>query len=85
MIDSLAGKTFSAVDSVNTMPSIERSAPQFSSAEAQLEAEIQAAFQRLCTVPHRHEKLAAWREMVRLIDQRTPERRRFMARVRGLA
>lgn len=53
--------------------------------EAELEAAIEAARARLCAVPTREEKMAAWREMCRLIDQRTPARWRFMARMRGLS
>lgn len=52
--------------------------------EAQLEVAIEAAKQRLCAAPDYDEKLLHWREMVRLIDQRSPQRRQFMARVRGL-
>jgi hypothetical protein len=53
--------------------------------EAQLELAIAAAMQRLCKAPERAEKMRHWREMVRLIDQRTPHRRRFMERMRGIA
>jgi hypothetical protein len=53
--------------------------------EPQLEAQIEAAMQRMCTVSDRAEKMRHWRELCRLIDERTPERRRFMARTRGLA
>lgn len=53
--------------------------------ETQLEAEIEAAKRRMCAAPDRAGKLAEWREMCRLIDQRTPHRVRFMARVQGLA
>jgi hypothetical protein len=52
--------------------------------EEQLEQQIEAAKQRMCDAPDRDGKMREWREMCRLIDQRTPERRRFMARVRGL-
>jgi hypothetical protein len=38
----------------------------------------------MCAAPDRTLKMQCWREMCRLIDQRTPERMRFMARVRGL-
>lgn len=54
-------------------------------AEEQLELDIEAAKQRMCEAPARADKLVHWREMVRLIDQRTPHRRRFMARMAGLA
>jgi hypothetical protein len=53
--------------------------------EVALELEIESARQRLCAVQSREEKLAAWREMCRLMDQRTPHRVRFMERMRGLA
>jgi predicted component of type VI protein secretion system len=52
--------------------------------EAQLEQQISAAMQRMCDAPTRDEKLTHWREMRQLIDQRTPARRQFMARIRGL-
>ena len=54
------------------------------SSEAELEQQIEAAKQRMCAAPDRDGKLRHWREMCRLIDLRTPSRRRFMARVRGL-
>ena len=53
--------------------------------EAELEAAIAAAYQRLINAPTWEEKLERWREMVKLIDQRTPARVRFMERTRGLA
>lgn len=53
--------------------------------ESQLEAAISAAKDRMCAAPTREGKLEHWREMVRLIDQRTPHRVRFMQRMRGLA
>jgi hypothetical protein len=53
--------------------------------EQQLELAIAAAMARLCAAPTRAEKLREWREMCRLIDQRTHARQRFMARVQGLA
>lgn len=52
--------------------------------EQELEQLIEAAKQRMCEAPARAEKLRHWREMVRLMDQRTPHRVRFMERVRGL-
>lgn len=52
--------------------------------EAQLEAAISAAMARMCAAPERADKMRHWREMCRLIDQRTPARRRFMERTRGL-
>ena len=60
-------------------------APPPSLSEALLETAIEVARQRLCEAPTRAEKLDAWREMCRLIDQRTPGRRRFMERMQGLA
>lgn len=52
--------------------------------EVLLETAIEVAKQRLCEAPTRAEKLDAWREMCRLIDQRTPARVRFMERMAGL-
>jgi hypothetical protein len=63
----------------------EISCKSYLSAEQQLEAAIQAASDRMCAAPERADKLRHWREMVRLMEQRTPERVRFMERVRGLA
>ena len=67
----------------NTAAEAQRAALQFSS-EAELEQQIEAAKQRMCAAPDRDGKLRHWREMCRLIDLRTPSRRRFMERVRGL-
>jgi hypothetical protein len=53
--------------------------------EQQLESAISAAMARMCAAPERTLKMQYWREMCRLIDQRTPERRRFMERTRALA
>lgn len=52
--------------------------------EVLLESAIEVAKQRMCESATRAEKMDAWREMCRLIDQRTPSRRRFMERMRGL-
>ena len=68
----------------NDTPSMQREPPAFRS-EAELEAAIAAAYQRLINAPTWEEKLERWREMVKLIDQRTPARVRFMERMRGLA
>jgi hypothetical protein len=57
----------------------------FRAAEEQLELAIEAARERMCAAPDRTLKMQYWREMCRLIDQRTPERRRFMERTQGLA
>jgi hypothetical protein len=53
--------------------------------EEALERAIEAAKQRMCAAPERPEKMRHWREMCRLIDLRTPSRRRFMERMAGLA
>lgn len=53
--------------------------------ESQLEIAIEAAKQRMCAAPARQDKLTHWREMCRLMEQRTPHRVRFMSRMRGLA
>jgi hypothetical protein len=52
--------------------------------EQQLERDIDAAMARMCAAPDRTLKMQYWREMCGLIDQRTPSRRRFMARIAGL-
>jgi hypothetical protein len=54
------------------------------SAEQLLEQQIEAAKQRMCEAPDRADKIAAWHEMAKLIDQRTPHRVRFMERMRGI-
>lgn len=53
-------------------------------AESQLETAIKAASDRMCAAPERAGKMREWREMCRLIDQRTPHRVRFLERMRGL-
>jgi hypothetical protein len=65
------------------MPQTQCAQPEFRS-ETDLELAIAAAMQRLCDAPERAEKMRHWREMVRLIDQRTPHRVRFMERMAGL-
>lgn len=57
----------------------------YASDETLLEQQIEAAKQRMCAAPARDDKLAHWREMCRLMEQRTPHRVRFMERMRGLA
>lgn len=52
--------------------------------EEELERAISAAHDRLISAPDWNDKLTHWREMVRLIDQRTPARVRFMERMAGL-
>lgn len=52
--------------------------------EELLEAAIVVASARMCAAPTRAEKLEAWRELCVLIDQRTPSRRRFNARMREI-
>lgn len=68
----------------NSSALTQRAAEPFRS-ETELEAEIRAAYESLCAAPEWDEKLRHWREMVRLIDLRTPSRRRFMERMQGLA
>lgn len=53
-------------------------------ADAALEREIEAAKERMCAATTREEKLTHWREMVRLIDQRTPEQVKALEAQRGL-
>lgn len=83
-LDAEVRKYFAVKDIGNTPAKTIRTAESFGS-EAALETAIEAAKQRMCAAPSRPEKMAAWREMCRLIDQRTPSRMRFMERVRGLA
>lgn len=83
-LDAEVRKYFSVKDLGNTPAKTIRTGESFGS-EAALETAIEAAKQRMCAAPTRPEKMAAWREMVRLIDRRTPSRIRFMARMRGLA
>lgn len=76
--------TFCAVNALGNTPApTQRPVFQFGS-EAELETAIEAAKQRMCEAPARTDKLVHWREMCRLIDQRTPHRRRFMERMAGL-
>lgn len=72
------------VEHVGNIPAETIRAPQSFGSESDLETAIEAAMQRMCDAPTRPEKMAAWREMCRLIDQRTPSRQRFMERMRGL-
>lgn len=81
--DAAAGKSCSVNALGNTSATIERAPEPFRS-EDQLEADIQATYERLCSAPEWDEKPRHWREMVRLIDLRTPSRRRFMERMQGL-
>lgn len=67
----------------NSSAHTQRTAQLFSS-EEQLERDIEAAKQRMCAAEDRTLKLQYWREMCRLIDQRTPHRVRFMERMAGL-
>ena len=82
-ITDTAGKTCAVKGLGNSPAQTQRVRPQFSSEEA-LEAAIAAAMQRMCEAPTREGKMRHWREMCRLIDQRTPARRRFMERLRSL-
>lgn len=53
--------------------------------DAELECAIAAAKDRMCAAPEREQKLTHWREMCRLIDQRSIHQVRFMERMRGIA
>lgn len=53
--------------------------------EASLERAIAETNLLMCAAPTREEKLAAWRQMCALIDQRSIHRVRFMERMRNLA
>ena len=81
-----AGNFCSSNPTSNTSAQTKCEPHKFSSplSESQLEAAIEAAKQRMCAAPTRDGKLEHWREMCRLIDQRTPHRVRFMERMRGL-
>jgi hypothetical protein len=84
MLDSPVGN-FAAVEALGNIPaSSQRPEPQFRS-EAELEAAIEAAKQRMCEAPEREGKLRYWREMCRLIDKRSIHYVRFLERMRGLA
>lgn len=54
------------------------------SADTELEQQIAAASDRLGEAQGREAKLAAWREMVKLIDQRTSEQVAALEAQRGL-
>jgi hypothetical protein len=86
MIYTSVGK-FASVEAVgNTTAETSNAAEKTKfRSETDLEAAINAAMGRMCKAPTREEKMAEWREMCWLIDQRTPSRRRFMARTQGLA
>ena len=77
------GVSCATVDTVNTSAPTQREPQPFRS-EEELETAIEAAKQRMCAAPERDEKLRHWREMCRLIDQRSPHRIRFMERMAGL-
>lgn len=82
MTDKAIGKSC-AVNSLGNTPAQTKSPPlMFGSAH--LESEIAAAKERMCAAPTRKGKLAAWREMCQLIDQRSPETVAAMERARGL-
>lgn len=49
--------------------------------EASLELAISAAYAALIAAPSWEEKLERWREWVRLLDQRSVSRQRFLARL----
>lgn len=83
MTDTTVGNYCAVNPLVNTSGSSERAQIKFSS-EEELERHIEAAKERMCAVEDRSEKMRHWREMCRLIDLRTPARRRFMERVAGL-
>ena len=52
--------------------------------DAQLELAIAYARDCLYAAPTWDEKLVRWREWVRLIDQRSPSRARFLQRLEGM-
>jgi hypothetical protein len=83
MIDTDVGNFCAALDVVNTTASTKQSAREFRS-ETDLEHAIKAASDRMLAAPDRDAKMQHWREMCRLIDQRTPHRVRFMERMRSL-
>lgn len=76
--------THKAPTGARTAASVECRNSTVITAEEQLEQLIESAKQRMCEAPERSEKLRHWREMVRLIDQRSPSRVRFMERMAGL-
>lgn len=80
MIDSHVGKACSVEPVGNTTAATQRVASDFRS-DADLEAAIEAAKQRLYAATTWNEKLVRWREWVRLIDQRSVHRARFLARM----
>lgn len=83
MTNAAAGNSC-AVNTLGDIPAqTQRTATDFRS-EAELEAAIKAASDRMCVAPTREGKMREWREMCALIDQRTPSRRRFMERTQGL-
>jgi hypothetical protein len=73
-----------AVETVdNTTAATKRTQPEFSS-DAELEIAIDKASEKLVAAQGRPAKLAAWRELVRLIDQRSPLQVFAMEREKGL-
>jgi hypothetical protein len=84
MAEMPARNFFAANNLGNTQAQTQRQAGEFSS-EAQIEHAISDAMARMCAAPDRTLKMQYWREMCRLIDQRTPARVRFLERTRGLA
>jgi hypothetical protein len=84
MTDATVGNCCAVNALGDSPPQTQRPATNFRS-EADLEAAITAAMDRMCAAPDRTLKMQYWREMCRLIDMRTPSRRRFMERIAGLA
>jgi hypothetical protein len=74
-----------SVETVDNTTAATKLTPRQFGSETDLELAIEGAMQRMCAAPTRAGKLEHWREMCRLIDLRTPSRRRFMERTRGLA
>lgn len=79
------GKSCAVQASGDTSASSNAAQKEFVPDEQQLEQLIEAAKQRMCEAPERAGKLRHWREMVRLMDQRSPHYVRFLERMRGLA
>lgn len=78
-----AGTSCAVEDNGDSPAKAQRDLQSFRS-EYDLERAINAATIALGEGQTRAEKMQRWRELCRLIDQRTPARRRFMERMRGL-
>jgi hypothetical protein len=75
---------FCAVNGLGNSPGSTQCAPDSFRSDAELEIAIEKATEALGAAQGRTAKLAAWRELVKLIDQRSPLQVFAMERQKGL-